>query len=203
MEWRLAGLPHLVFADELARGEPTSLGQEKLLRLPREMEFLYLFTHGAGHGWFRLFWLVDVALLLQRADVDWPRLLALARKHEVESAVWQGGRLAEVLLGVPLPEALRVPARREARVRWLASKALRALLRSDADRAGVAELFRQTHYQWHLSSGWVAKAGVVRPRLLSPTNWKTLPLPDRWFALYYAAGPLLWARRRFGPKSKN
>lgn len=203
VEWRLAGLPELTFADEQARGESTILGGEKLLRLPQDTEFLYLFTHGAGHGWFRLFWLVDVALLLLRPGVEWPRLLKAARQHGVETAVWQGARLAEVLLGVPLPAALRVPAARESAVRWLASKAVRALLRSDRERAGVMELFRQTRYQWNLSSDWAGKAAVLRPRLMSPTNWQALPLPDRWFALYYAAGPLLWARRRFGSKPRK
>lgn len=204
VEWRLAGLPELKFAAEQARGESTILGGEKLSRLPQETEFLYLFTHGAGHGWFRLFWLVDVALLLQRQPhVDWPRLMKAARQHGVETAVWQGARLAEVLLGVPLPAALRVPAARETSVRWLASKAVRALLRSDRERAGVMELFRQTRYQWHLSSGWAEKAALLRPRLLSPTNWKAVPLPDRWFGLYYAAGPWLWVRRRLGSKPRK
>ena len=204
VEWRLAGLSELTFADEQARGESTILGREKILRLSQETEFLYLFTHGAGHGWFRLFWLVDVALLLQRQPhVDWPRLMKAARQHGVETAVWQGTRLAEVLLGVPLPEALRVPAARETSVRWLASKAVRALLRSDRERAGVMELFRQTRYQWHLSSGWSGKAALLRPRLMSPTNWQALPLPDRWFGLYYAAAPFLWVRRRLGLKPRT
>ena len=204
VEWRLAGLSELTFADEQARGESTILGGEKILRLPQETEFLYLFTHGAGHGWFRLFWLVDVALLLQRQPhVDWPRLMKAARQHGVETAVWQGTRLAEVLLGVPLPAALRVPAARETSVRWLASKAVRALLRSDRERAGVMELFRQTRYQWHLSSGWSGKAALLRPRLMSPTNWQALPLPDRWFGLYYAAAPFLWVRRRLGLKPRT
>lgn len=104
--------------------------------------------------------------------------------------------LVVALLGVPLPAELRVPAAREGAVRWLASKAVRALLRSERERAGVMELFRQTRYQWRLAAGWAGKAAVLRPRLMSPTNWKSLPLHDRWFGLYYAAAPLLWVRRR-------
>lgn len=202
VEWRLAGLPELKFAGERARGESMTLGGETILRLPPVTEFLYLFTHGAGHGWFRLFWLVDVAMLLRRSDVDWRGLMAAAQRHGAECAVWQGGRLAEVLLGVPLPAELRVPAAREPQVRWLVSQAVRSLLRSQSERAGVMELFRQTRYQWHLASGWAGKAAVLRPRLMSPTNWQAWPLPDRWFGLYYAAAPFLWVRRRLGPKPK-
>jgi hypothetical protein len=194
--WRLAGLSGLKFAEARTAGTRTVLGGEEIFRLPPETEFLYLFTHGAGHGWFRLFWLVDVALLLTRTTVDWPRLMAAAREHGAEAAVWQGGRLAEQLFGVALPESLRVPASQEARVRWLTEEARRLMLASVTERAAVGELFRQLRYHACLAAGWASKTAVLRPRLMSPTNWKMLPLPDRWFALYHFAAPLLWLRRR-------
>ena len=49
-----------------------------------------------------------------------------------------------------------------------------------------------------LRGDWSTKAAVLRPRLMSPANWKMLRLPDRLFALYYPAAPLLWLRRRIG-----
>jgi hypothetical protein len=60
----------------------------------------------------------------------------------------------------------------------------------------VAELFRETAYQLRLRATWAGRAAVLRPRLMSPAGWKMLRLPDRWFALYYVAGPFLWLRRR-------
>lgn len=201
--WRLAGLPGLRFAEARAAATRARMGGQEMLRLPAETEFLYLFTHGAGHGWFRLFWLVDVALLMSRGEVDWPRLMAAAREHGAEAAVWQGGRLAEQLFGVALPEALRVPAAQEARVCWLAAEAMRLMRSSDAERAGVGELFRQLRYLACLTAGWAGKSALLRPRLMSPANWKTMRLPDRWFALYYPAAPLLWLCRRVGRKSRG
>ena len=193
VEWRLEGLGPPLFDDWLKAGIRENLGGTELTRLPADTEALYLFVHGAGHEWFRLFWLVDVARLLLRESVDWSQVMRQARARGVERAVWQGARLAELLLGVALPEPLRGGA---GRTGWLANSAVRRIGLPEADRPGLRELLRQARYQLRLRGGWSAKAAVLRPRLMSPTNWKMLPLPDRWFALYYFAAPLLWLRRR-------
>jgi hypothetical protein len=196
LEWQLAGLPHFDFAAEWPRAEPAALGGARVRRLRPELEFLYLFTHGAGHGWFRLFWLVDVARVLQRDDVDWPALMDAARANRAERCVWQGAWLADSLLRVPVPESLRAPAAHADRVRRLGLAARRMMSTITDEPKRVAELFRETAYQLRLRATWAGRAAVLRPRLMSPAGWKMLRLPDRWFALYYVAGPFLWLRRR-------
>ncbi len=198
VEWRLEGLDETAFGPWWAAGLRESLGGEELVRLPAETESLYLFVHGAGHGWFRLFWLVDVALLLMREQEDWPALMRAAQAGRVERAVWQGAWLVERLLGIPTPEALRVPPGRKNQVGRLAREAMRLMGAVGPERQTVTDLLRQTRYQLCLRRGWPAKAAVLRPRLMSPANWKVLRLPDRWFPLYYLAAPWLWLRRRAG-----
>lgn len=196
VEWRLEGLGRQAFDEWLQAGARETLGGVELARLPATTEALYLFVHGAGHEWFRLFWLVDVARLLLRGGVDWPQVMRTAWAGGVEASVWQGARLVEVLFGVPVPEPVSVPAACAARVNWLVHSALRHMSLAGADQPGLWELLRQTRYQLRLRRGCSEKAAVLRPRLMSPANWKMLPLPDRWFALYYLAAPLLWLRRR-------
>lgn len=200
VEWRLEGLGDAAFDEWLAAGARDALGGVEIARLPAETECVYLFVHGAGHGWFRLFWLVDVALLLMRDDVNWHSVMQLARTRQVETCLWQGGQLVERLLGLPLPAALRVPAGQQARVHRLTQEALRRMQAAEP-RGGLAELLRETRYQLRLRQSWPGRAAVLRPRLMSPSNWKMLRLPDRWFALYYLAAPCLWLRRRFGSKT--
>ncbi|KAF0176496.1 MAG: hypothetical protein FD161_3035 [Limisphaerales bacterium] len=200
VEWRLEGLGDAAFDEWLAAGARDALGGVEIARLPAETECVYLFVHGAGHGWFRLFWLVDVALLLMRDDVNWHSVMQLARTRQVETSLWQGGQLVERLLGLPLPEALRVPAGQQARVNRLTQEALRRMQAAEP-RGGLAELLRETRYQLRLRQSWPGRAAVLRPRLMSPSNWKMLRLPDRWFALYYLAAPCLWLRRRFSSKT--
>ena len=196
VEWRLEGLGRQAFDEWLKAGARETLGGIELARLPAETEALYLFVHGAGHEWFRLFWLVDVARLLARGGVDWPQVMRTARACGVEASVWQGARLVETLFGIPVPEPLRVPTAHASRVNWLVHSALRRMNRAEADQPGLRELLRQTGYQLRLRRAWSAKTAVLRPRLMSPANWKMLRLPDRLFALYYPAAPLLWLRRR-------
>ncbi|MBI5800771.1 MAG: nucleotidyltransferase family protein [Verrucomicrobia bacterium] len=196
VEWRLEGLGRQAFNEWLKSGTREALGGVELARLPAETEALYLFVHGAGHEWFRLFWLVDLARLLVHGGVDWPQVMRMARASGVEASVWQGARLVEVLFGVTVPERVNVPTVHASRVSWLVNSALRRMNRAEADQPGLRELLRQTRYQLRLRGDWSAKAAVLRPRLMSPANWKMLRLPDRLFALYYPAAPLLWLRRR-------
>ncbi len=200
VEWRLEGLGRQAFDEWLKAGARETLGGIELARLPAETEALYLFVHGAGHEWFRLFWLVDVARLLLRDGVDWPQAMRTARACGVESSLWQGARLVETLFAIPVPEPLRVPTAHASRVNWLFHSALRRMSRAEADQSGLRELLRQTRYQLRLRRVWSAKAAVLRPRLMSPANWKMVPLPDRWFALYYLLAPWLWLQRRLALK---
>lgn len=196
VEWRLEGLGRQSFDEWLKVGARETLGGTELVRLPAETEALYLFVHGAGHEWFRLFWLVDVARLLLQGGVDWAGLMRTARASGAESQVWQGARLVELLFGIPVPEPLRAPRAHAARVSWLVQAALRRMRQAVADQPGLRDLLRQARYQLRLRGDWSTKAAVLRPRLMSPANWKMLRLPDRLFALYYPAAPLLWLRRR-------
>ncbi|WP_307849163.1 nucleotidyltransferase domain-containing protein [Rhodospirillum rubrum] len=74
--------------------------------LDREAAVVYAAFHGTKHNWHRLFWLVDIARVLARDDVDWPAVLALARHLGVERQVMMAVLLAERVLGAALPPGL-------------------------------------------------------------------------------------------------
>ncbi|HVU24401.1 MAG TPA: nucleotidyltransferase family protein [Opitutus sp.] len=157
----------------------------------------YLCAHGARHGWCRLFWLLDVALLLRHPSVDWSATLALAQTHGSGDAVLQAALLAERLLGATPPAALRPASRAEARrVVFLATAALRQFALAPADEATAREWVRDLLYRLRLARGWRRKIAVLRPHLLSLATWEAVRLPDRWFHLYYVLTPPLWLLRR-------
>lgn len=197
LQWRLEGMPQLRFTDLWERRVPGQLAGTPLAQPPEPENTLYLFVHGARHAWSALFWLVDIALLLAVTPPDAAAaLLRCAHGLKTRRALLQGALLARDLLGTPLPAGWAEAAAGDWRLGWLVAEARRrmALVQSQSGSAG--ELFRRTWYALRLPDALPFQAGLLRPRLLSPVNWKVLPLPDQWFWLYYPAGPLLWVWRR-------
>ena len=196
VQWRLEGLAALRFEDLKRRELPGELGGQTVGALPPVEHLVYLFVHGAKHGWCSLFWLLDVALAL-REERDWAQLRDTAVRLGAVRALGQGVRLAEEVLGVAVPAALRETGT-DATGTWLVTEARRQIALSPERRRGAAELLRQTRYQFRLQPDWAARRGILRPRLMSPACWKQVRLPDALFWLYYPAAPLLWALRQRG-----
>ncbi|MFA6545962.1 MAG: nucleotidyltransferase family protein, partial [Limisphaerales bacterium] len=186
-------------------GEPpdhVALAGRSMAVLPADTAALHLLLHGADHGWFRLFWLLDIALLMQGERLDWKRLLERAGTVQLDRVFWQSLLLARELLGVALPAGLPSPPC-EPVIRRLVEDAFRHMeLTPDEIKTGAAHLW-MTFYHWRLQPSWRVRLRALRPRFVNPADWKTLRLPDRWFALYYVLWPLLWACRRFRSKARK
>ncbi|MFM8469217.1 MAG: nucleotidyltransferase family protein, partial [Limisphaerales bacterium] len=193
LQWRLEGLPALTF-EELWRARGTlDVACQPLPTLPGDVNALYLFAHGARHGWASLFWLLDIALLLPAVG---PGLWAAAGRLRLTRPLLQGVALAGQLLGVAPPDDLREPLARADANGPLLAEARRRISQPEVRPIGLGPVFRDTLYAFRLQETWRGRASLVQPRLLSPQNWKLWPLPDRWFWLYYPASPVLWAWRR-------
>ena len=188
--WRLEGLPE-TWPGLVER----RFGGQALQTLDPQTEALYLLLHGARHGWFRLFWLVDAVLLWDHA-VDWARVIAKARALRQDHAIFSAVVLAEELLGVAAPAPLRPnPVERRAAAP-LVRECLRLIARTPAEHETTGEWARQLRYRVRLQQSWRGKWNVLAPHLLTPESWRTWPLPDRWFFVYYIAAPFLWLIRR-------
>lgn len=199
LHWRLDGVTDLEAC--LARPRRVFLAGRETPTLDDERNVRYLCRHGARHGWFRLFWLLDVARAFQRPDVRWAEVLPQGAEDDCFRAVAQAARLVEELLGVPTPGGLLPAASKEDRVvRWLAAEARAQMTERRSQHRAVAVWLRQLRYRVRLEQGLGWRA--VAPHLHSPLNWKTLPLPDRCFWAYPVLGPFLWlvrlARRAVG-----
>lgn len=177
------------------------IGQRSLRTLPPGIEIPYLFAHGARHAWFRLFWLIDVAMVLNDPSIPWPAIVGTARAAGTERALLQGAALAEELLGVPCPPALRPQPGEHRTIAALVAEARRQIGREPREHEAAGEWLRQLHYRVHLSRRLAHKWATLTPHIVTPESWRTWPLPDRWFFLYYAAGPFLWVWRRLRPRA--
>ena len=202
--WRLANNDALQ-AQAMA-GSPAEhvVGGHPIQALPEDVHGVYLLVHGATHGWCRLFWLIDIAMLMRSESVDWNRMRDLAVATGVYRHFWQGLGLARELLGVELPAGLgQGPISRELDKNMADAYWQMGLL--PAERNFGASHYRLGVYARRLMPDWGLQWRELSKRWISPENWDALPLSDRWFALYYVVWPLLWAGRqlakRLRPKS--
>ncbi len=67
--------------------------------------FLYLTFHGAVHQYRRLFWLRDIAVAINRWELDHQKILEDAQRMGIERMVCVSVELAGELFSVELPEA--------------------------------------------------------------------------------------------------
>lgn len=198
MMWRLEQLS--IPDDAWTHAVKQALGGHDIHTLPPDINTHYLFDHGARHAWFRLFWLVDVALLLAGGETDWHDLLAHARAAKNVRPLLQGARLAGELLGAPVPPAFSPGPGERRKIAASAAEATDWMVRDEDTIANpecgsfkkLARFSIQLIYVIRLQQSWRAKYYILRQRLLFVLGWRVLRLPDWCFALlYYPSVPFL------------
>lgn len=160
--------------------------------LSPQYTLLYLFVHGAMHAWFRLKWVCDIAQILsQKSVVNWSNLLTSADELGVKRLVFQGALLAHSLLAIQLPAEVLEQAGRDKKLPGLLRRSRFAISESQdiSSRNGLA-LLQKAFYMMNLKTDFRSKFVSLFWRLrTSPDDWRLLPLPDKFFYLYYLLRP--------------
>lgn len=193
--WRLANINALQAQAEVDPAVEHVAAGVTIRALPREVHVVYLLVHGANHGWFRLFWLVDIAILMRAEATNWKRMHDLAVASGVERHYWQGLCLARDILGAPWPEGLMdAPTTREL-AKNIEDAYWQLELSLEEFKFGASH-YRKAKYARRLMPDLGMQWREMSKRWISPDNWQHMPLSDRWFALYYVVWPVLWAWRQ-------
>jgi hypothetical protein len=162
-------------AMRLAGRDVPALSTEDLL--------LFLCAHGSKHRWECLGWLCDVALLVKRGEINWPRLLARAREEHIERMVLLGLRLAGDLWGSPLPDAVQDAIDFNGVVTELAAAVRATIFLPRVEPSPVRDGLLNLRMLERISD----KLRFLRGLLITPTEaeWRSLLLPPALFFLYY------------------
>lgn len=163
--------------------------------LSDEEWLLYLMLHGAGHGWERLRWLVDIKKFMQK-DIDWNKILIIAKNIGMESILSQSLLLANGLLAVPVPGSLLSIVANDRSALQLACMAISMCLTTvnygirDYDNEDIN--YGLINYNFQVRKGWKVKFKYILKRL-GPTvhDIKLISLPDKLYALYYVIRPFI------------
>ena len=164
---------------------------------------LYLFTHGANHGWERLRWLVDFAAVLPDAGAI-EKLVDDANRVRLGPAILQALVLAHELLGLAVDSRHLEQARRNPAVRWLDFCLRlfhgRTLWRRRPRAKSWEWLWRFSIcffiYNLSLKADWRYRGYQCAAMWVHPADWDVVRLPAALFFLYPLIRPLTWIRRR-------
>ncbi len=196
LQWRMAPLERFYPAPwsqlsgeadaiTLAGRQVPTLGQLELLP--------YLCFHGTKHLWYRLFWLLDVAVWLERhRGWDPAPVLARARQRRNQRALLLGLALCRRLFASPLPAALEAELAAPAiveRVAWLCPRLLPGPGQAYAPEVSDWTWWRNIYWMY---PEWGQRAALSWRYLVQPTlkDLQAFPLPSAFGALYYGVRPL-------------
>ena len=133
LHWQILPAPFLTEPNEALlweRSRRATLQGAAVTTLSDDDLFLFLCVHGAKHGWDKVGRIADVAAWLRKnSETDWPAALERAGKAGKRRAVLVAMRLANRLLGAPMPEIAVRQAQDDERVGALAAEAMERVTR--------------------------------------------------------------------------
>ncbi len=180
-----------------ARGVPSEWQGYSIQAMTPSDLALYLCGHGGSHLWFRAKWVGDVARAHASGLLDWDAAWDEAQKSSQQSVLQVGLSLLRLLYGLPMPN---LP---DHAIKDLPQFLIAIPLRALHDPAVPNYRTDLTNFLYRLRVNRYQHA--LRPRRTwreslselfhSREDFRTLPLPDRFFRAYKPLRPVLWLWR--------
>ena len=173
--------------------------------------FIYLCIHGSTHGWKRLFWVQDIARIVQKEGHDFLEdAYRQAIDHQVDRFVLAGCHLAGMLFGVSLPDTLLKAIEQSPIIGHLSANFIFAINHVTDDyqspissfkafRISIKKLIIFYESAYYLG-GRRAVFSAFKNFFINPDYWRIYSFSDRFFTLNYVAAPFLWAYSAFSKR---
>jgi hypothetical protein len=201
-EFTLRHFPVIPNLDDLShRLIPVSLSGRELQTFSPEDALPILCIHGSKDFWERMSWVVDISEMIRsQPQLDWEKVLLLARSLRAQRMLFLGLILASDLLGAPLPFRVRALAQNDTAAPALASAIFQRLLSSDWSDLDAASRFRFRCRMLPGLAGWQYAGRLA----LAPAeeDWPT-SRPSRALALLYMALRPLRLLRKYGWRDRR
>ncbi len=157
-------------------------------------QFIYLCVHGTEHGWYRMKWLLDLPMILNKVKMDWNDLIDRAKFLNAYEHVLFSLALLYRLTGYEFIDGCNENALKVISESRLISVIKRMQNDSFVELgypAAIKQLLflssfnKRFFHSWFWMKWWV-----------SPADWKRFPLPERLYFLYYPLRPFFWLIRK-------
>ncbi|WP_260284795.1 nucleotidyltransferase domain-containing protein [Peribacillus aracenensis] len=189
IHWRLNPFPSKEpsFEKLWERKRTSNLTTYPVYLLGEEDLFLYLITHGARHGWFRLRWLIDIDQMVLKGLRE-KQIISSLKKYKYHRIVGQALILTSQLLNTPVNSELK-KLTIDNYSEKLAQKSI--LFISEKSQFEYPK-----DYMDLLKTNWQKFISLIMriyPRYIDANTLK-LPLPLHF--LYFPLRPFLWVWRK-------
>lgn len=200
IHWKLVTPPSLFLHSENLFFETYSAAEPFPIIKP-ELLLHYLIIHGSMHRWYKLFWLKDIDEIFRRNLIlDYDYFQKLTKLFRNERMVNQSLTLTKLLFNTPLPEELNP----KEYFQKLISVVIKAIQTSEEKlHERTFERIKRFFYIVRLKSGFNHFIVCLKAPGTNYLDWKTLPLPDSLFFMYYLLRPFLWFWSVFVKKVKS
>lgn len=169
------------------RKRTSSITGSSIFFLGEEDLFVYLVSHGARHGWFRLRWLKDIDQMI-RKGINFEKIHALIKKYKYHFVMDQTFVLSTQLLQTPIYEGMKRKIEGE-KVWNLVDKAYFYIRDEKGESADRAYLFL-------LRDNWQECMFILLFFYPTYKDAEVLKLPKPLHFLYFPLRPFLWAWRK-------
>ncbi len=194
LHWRLHPPPSKApnFKELWKRRRVRFISKTSVNYLGKEDLFLFLVTHGARHGWFRLRWLVDIDRLLKNS-LDGEFIASLMKKYQYEYMVGQALILCNHLLKSPLPKRFEsvLYKRKSGKLARSALFYIRQIVNLHGEQVSKETLRYHKKYARSLNPILYQLATYLLILYPSSSDIRTLPLPRALHFLYLPLRPCL------------
>ncbi|MGQ9848309.1 MAG: nucleotidyltransferase family protein [Bacteroidales bacterium] len=166
-----------------------NLNEEYFPRYKPEVLLHYLIIHAAMHHWFKLLWLADMDSLIRGNKINWSVFDDYTKVFDDKRMVNVSFKLLEVFFETPIPFRI-VLNKTELKIYDIAIKSL--LNRLNFLTLKRIERLKRVYYLTLLKKSLRYKWQCWYAPMTNLEDWKTLPLPNFLFILYFIFRPFLW-----------
>ena len=168
----------------------------------------YLCAHGAQHQWRCLQWLCDLAQLLRiyTTIIEWDMVMQQAKTSGAQRMLFLGLFLTNNILGAPIPYEILKRIKQDPLTIKLAGQVKQRLSGGTLIIPGIQEsmMFKSQLMGKNEIDCFLYFIRDFSRRITTPTpaDWKSIPLPDTLFPLYYVVRPIRLSAK-YGKKAVN
>lgn len=199
IHWRLHPRPMkgASFEELWSRKRESQVTKHPIFFMGTEDLLLFLISHGARHGWFRLRWLKDIDQMVRTKDINYVHFKQLAIKHHQQHLVGQAFQLATLFFQMPAHEELQHIVSKK-RANQLAEKALpyikeKVQLHVHSQSKSVKKSYRS--YLFSIKTMRQKCEFLVISFYPNSLDRHTFRLPKNLYFLYFLLRPFLWSWR--------